>query len=234
MYLTGTLWKTRISLSNVKWPSWLCDIHCLNDETYPLKKKGSTLFCWASVYTLTDYGLKSHADPLCLSSPSTVNLPLGLYNHSCSIKLDSSCLAALTVLQGYPTLPIQIPICRDGERHSGQQLLHPHEQQDGACEESLPLYTVLFGGSMVFQTTCCLHVLPDLHWLPHQCSHSDGHSSEQEAAATTQLHPGQPVCGWTDHGLLWIHSRLLFFSNGLFLLGTNGLCNWRIHGYSGR
>ncbi|KAL7832183.1 hypothetical protein AOLI_G00297310 [Acnodon oligacanthus] len=39
------------------------------------------------------------------------------------------------------------------------------------------------------------------------------HGPAQEALTATQFHPGQPSCGWDDHGLLWIHHLHHFSSH---------------------
>lgn len=87
---------------------------------------------------------------------------------------------------------------------------------------------------MAVQVIGHLHVFPDPHRLPHQRSNTRGHSSEQEAPPTSQLHPGELGGGWTDHGLLWIHGLHLFLHGGLFLSGTPGLYNRGIHGNTWR
>lgn len=120
------------------------------------------------------------------------------------------------------------------QRHWGKELLHPNVQQDGACQESFWISTVLPGGSNSIQNACCLHVLPDLYWLPHQLPNTAGHSPEQEAAATSQLHSGQPCCGWTDYGLLWFYHHLRHCHQWLLCFWTFGLCCWGIHGYARR
>lgn len=187
------------------------------------------LFSCSEIQRLNDYVIK-----ICISSWFIISIPCkplwrGTYTGAVPSKE-----AAQTSIYTDSALASAFLSRWNGEWHRRSGLLHPHEQQDRAREESFRIFAILFGRFHSLQNAGLLHVFPHLHWFPNQLPDTAGHGSEQEAPAATQLHPGELGCGRAHHGLLWIHSYYLLLHDGIFCFGTYELHHWRIHGYPWR
>lgn len=196
---------------------------CCASFHWPLSRPPS------KIQRLNDYGIKIGRSSWFIIS--ILGKPLSRATYTVAIILEKT---APTFVSTSSAPASTFLTRRNGERHRRQGLLHPHEQQDGAREESFRIFAVLFGRFHCLQIFGLVHVFPHLHWFSHQLPDTVGHGSEQEAPTATQLHPGELGRGWTHHGLLWIHSHNLLLHGGIFCFGTYELHHWRIHGYPWR